>query len=191
MSELKTIAELIALADGNPAGALTMLRAARTLLDGVLGVAVIELPALPPPRDDVPRKRRYRRRNVGRATRRGKRKSVRSAAPLRRRRPAEPAADAVLKAPSNPVTVEGDVISFNGKSITVTPREAQVARQLVKVMPSLLGHDLIAQRVWPDASKETGMVCAAQATSALAKAVDAIGLKVTRVRGMGAAISEV
>jgi DNA-binding response OmpR family regulator len=187
MSELRTIAELVALADGNPA-ALAMLRAARTLIDRALETAgtVIEMPALPAPqRDDAPRQQRAGKSNGG-----GRPVAAKpSRQPHAARMPATKNAD--LKAAANGVRIDGCEISFNGKSITVTPREAQVAAQLARVMPNLLDHKRIGAAVWPECGAESRAQMASTLTRSLGESVEAIGLKVTRVRGIGAALLEV
>jgi hypothetical protein len=186
--ELKTIAELIAHAGGAGAGAACMLKAARDLLDVAIAAQThtIDVPALPAP--EQPRRKNRKARGGGRT---GKRVGARHASPLRKKERAPRAnSHAAPAVTANGVTVEGNVVSYKGRSVTVSPKHAEVAAALARVMPSLLSHVVLAQQIWPGVSKESADVCAAAATRELGLSLDAIGLKVTRVRGMGACLSE-
>ena len=90
--------------------------------------------------------------------------------------------------PAGKVTVADNVITFKG-SITVPQREADLATELVKVMPQMLGREDLAVKIWgkADASK---VAMVSQLSIALHKSVEAIGLKVTTLRGIGVALQE-
>jgi hypothetical protein len=169
---------LLATARGRPAAQVTkLIDASAILLEAARG----EGDPIPT-KTYVPRQRR-RKRATEPAAKKGK--SANGA-----RAKDESRVEPPIKAGAHGVTVDGREISFRGKSITLAPKEAAVAAELVRVMPNLLGHDVLAQKLWPEATREIGNVCAAQATLSLSKSVDAIGLKVTRVRGIGAGLSE-
>jgi hypothetical protein len=172
---------LLATARGRPPAQLaTLIDASAILLDA----ARAEGDPIPA-KTYVPRQRRR-----GRATGPAPAKKGRSGRQTARAKRQAGIPEPALKADAGGVSIDGREISFRGKSITLAPKEAAVAAELMRVMPNLLGHDVLAQKLWPEATREIGNVCAAQCTLSLSKSVDAIGLKVTRVRGIGAGLSE-
>jgi hypothetical protein len=180
--ELKTIAELIVLASAKGAGELTLLKAARSLLDVAIAGAgdIVEVPQLPAPKKN---NRKGWRRSIDVKRERDARKASKRA-----ERAAPAPEDAPPARAASGISVDGAVVAYNGKSITVTPRQAQVAAELVRVSPSLIGHDVLAKKIWGNTSNSS-VVCATGATRELQKSLDAIGLKVTRLTGIGAGVT--
>jgi two-component system cell cycle response regulator CtrA len=91
---------------------------------------------------------------------------------------------------ANGVTVTGDVVSFRGKSITVTKRQAEIAAALAPAMPQMVDRATVAKKVWGrDDSNTIAMV--GQQSKELALSIDAIGLKIVTVRGAGLGLDEI
>lgn len=87
-------------------------------------------------------------------------------------------------ATANGVTVAGNVVSYGGKSITVTAGEAALAAELAKVMPNVGDRDRLVKALWGRVDESTRNMLG-QRARALNESVEAIGLKVTSVRGIG------
>ena len=111
------------------------------------------------------------------------------AAPAAASAAAEPeAAPAAPDVGANGVTVAGNVVSFDGRSITVAPREADLARELVKVMPNVADRTRLQRALWGRSDDSPGVMLVQYARK-LHASVEAIGLKVTIVRGIGVTLA--
>lgn len=158
----------------HPMDVLVVIDAAMTLLDRARLAIVAEgsgrAPALPKPAPlALPKPEKTRKTKAGKPRRPAK---------------AKPAVIDAEPVTANGVTVQGNVVSFNGKSITVTPKQAQLAVALAKVMPSVADRDRLIRAIW-NRTDDIAEVLLGQTSRALNLAVEAIGLKVTNVRGVG------
>ena len=90
---------------------------------------------------------------------------------------------------SNGVTIAGRDISFKGKTTKLTPKEAVLAAALARVMPNQLTYEDLAHAGWQRAD-ELAIVSAKHALSTLSTALEPLGLKVTKTRGIGACMAE-
>jgi hypothetical protein len=142
---------LIEVARASPDKASAMLQAAALVVDNARNTRdpAPKMLALPPP---------------------AKRKASAGA-----KRSASSPAAAIEPVTANGITVAGREVRFNGKAITVSPREVAVAAELAKVSPGLLGADVLARRIW-NRTDDLGKTLAGQAARALGQAVEAIGL---------------
>lgn len=166
------------------ASALALLSEEFDSLSAQIAPAAERVPALPAPG----RKRRPARRR--------KRKSGHNAeaSPATSTRPAAKPAAAPAPACAAAITLNGVTIdpsadnqrvSFNGKETEITARQAELLIMLARGMPNPIGSEFLCRKLFPARNADS----AAQGVSLLkaetAAAVEAIGLEVFTVRGVG------
>lgn len=186
---LELVAGLIAVAQQVPQHRGVLVRAVRELL-GRDGDAAESAPAEIADEDAAPSGRRRRKvkakisAKAGRAKQTHKpRPSAPAPAPM-----AEPSTDStgitiagvtVVTAPDN------EEVTFNGKSMEVEARQAQLTLMLARGMPNPVDRDFLCKRLFPTQSKQSAGTSLGTLASATKAALAGIGLDVHTVRGIG------
>jgi hypothetical protein len=80
------------------------------------------------------------------------------------------------------------VLSFCGKTVKLTPREAQLAAVMARAMPNLMDYRELAKRVWQRPFDDQAKGLVSQTAGVLRSKLATVGLDLKTVHGMGFAL---